>query len=394
MFHSSWTRYLAGVLTVVLATFVFQHSVATAQVSKKHLKELEANFLPAWRIGDNFSVLKSLSKVVQKMSDDEIVELDKLLASDEIPEAAQVLVESRLNLLQQGITKGLPRPKLRDLLMTLDCIDREVSDVLEEAATLEAELAKADKKESFDIYKEKFWDIHVLQQKLRASAKLTEYAAYVLKGKKRYLKKDLEPEQTERLNKDYVELGKQLSEAFELLGERETMVRIERLKFSNETLADSEILKDRYLATFALDMDGRLLTATLATEKVDFQIEELNDLELLPTIKEQVESGKELAGDELITKSGLLFTGLHWWKRGRYGMGTEGYGFLKSQAALTSNAAMFPLYMPEETPDPTSRYSERSVPEVDRRHNYIWNWEYRKLTYSSRKATTGKILAH
>ena len=145
-------------------------------------------------------------------------------------------------------------------------------------------------------------------------------------------------------------------------------------------MADSTSLKDRYLATWALETDGRLVHDALTAGQLDFMNPALNDPDLLTQITEQVKEGVELAGEKLIKKSGLLFTGLHWWMRGRYGMGTEAAGFLKSARAVTSDAALFPLYMPEETPVPTSRYSETgTIPEVDRRHNYIWEWEYRKV---------------
>ena len=42
---------------------------------------------------------------------------------------------------------------------------------------------------------------------------------------------------------------------------------------------------------------------------------------------------------DLLEKSRLLYTGLHWWLRGRYGKGTDGFGLLKSPAAMKSEQA-------------------------------------------------------
>ena len=58
-------------------------------------------------------------------------------------------------------------------------------------------------------------------------------------------------------------------------------------------------------------------------------------------------------------------------------------------SGATSPEARFALYMPKEMPQPTPaaatfRYADspsagtESVPEVDRRHLYIWAWEYRQ----------------
>ena len=99
MNNARWSTYLLAILSLVFVTIGVQHS--SAQVHKKHLRELESNFLPAWRQGDNLTVLTSLGKVVQRMTDDQVVELDKLLADDQMPKSAQILVEARMHLLQQ-----------------------------------------------------------------------------------------------------------------------------------------------------------------------------------------------------------------------------------------------------------------------------------------------------
>lgn len=386
MSNARWSTFLVPVLSVFFMTIAFQHG--TAQVHKKHLRELESNFLPAWRQGDNLTVLTSLGKVVQRMSDDQVVELDELLADDQMPKSAQILVEARLSLLRQGMEKQLPKPGVRELLLTLDNIDKEIQKILDEVKVHGDALEKTTENETFEKYESMIWDSHVLEQKLEASITLTEYAVFVLKAKERMLRKKLEPQQRDLIDKDFAGLKDELSQTLKEVNERETLVRMKRLKFANNTLTDSKKLKDRYLATWALETDGRLVREALTAGQPNFKSTMLNDSELLTDISQQVEEGVELAGEKLIEKSGLLFTGLHWWMRGRYGMGSEASGFLKSQQAVTSDAALFPLYMPEKTPVPTSRYSDSEpIPEIDRRHNYIWEWEYRKVVASNSEAS-------
>ena len=92
-----------------------------------------------------------------------------------------------------------------------------------------------------------------------------------------------------------------------------------------------------------------------------------------------VQLARESAGD-LVTKSRLLYRGLHWWLRGRYGLGPDGFGLLKSVEALSSPLAQFPLYMPAGMPTPSDpTETGYSVPRFDRRHHYIWMYEYRVL---------------
>ena len=100
---------------------------------------------------------------------------------------------------------------------------------------------------------------------------------------------------------------------------------------------------------------------------------------MLTSVAALVRLQRESAGD-LVTKSRLLYHGMHWWMRGRYGLGPDGFGLLKSVAALNSPLAQFPLYMPAKTPTPTDpTISGYSVPKFDRRHHYIWMYEYRVL---------------
>jgi hypothetical protein len=190
-------------------------------------------------------------------------------------------------------------------------------------------------------------------------------------------------------------------------------------------------LKERFQAAFVLDLDGEELagffarlrpaSASIASKDepskktadakdrakrtddpaadlaaatgsvVRFR-QSLNDPQLAETIREQVKRGQQLAGKDFLEKSRLLFTGLHWWFRGRYGMGTDGNGLLKSKLALTSPDAQFGLYMPKEVPKPTDpRQGGKQVPSVDRRHHYIWQFETRTIQTSFNSSTTNKL---
>jgi hypothetical protein len=88
-----------------------------------------------------------------------------------------------------------------------------------------------------------------------------------------------------------------------------------------------------------------------------------------------------LAGD-LAPKARLLFEGIYWWSRGRYGLGSDVEGLAKSPAAMRSPEAQFTLQMPAATPkptDPAGRISAEPVPRFERRHHYLWAWEDRRL---------------
>lgn len=382
------------VLPVAVAMFMLTSDISPrsfADIAKNHLKSLETVFLPAWNQGDNLLILKSLSKVVSKMSPEEIAEVDELLAQQQIPNSAQVLVEARLHLLRQGRKKDLPRPGVGELVLTLENLDKEFENVIAEADKLSKRLKNEVDDASFNEFEALVWDNHVLEQKLMASITLAQYAAYIAKRNQKRLKNKLDEDQTALLHQDYAKVEAELSDTLKDIKEHELLVRMKRIEFATHLLGtDSPPLKDRYLATWSLQTDGRIVVETLAKEELEFNNPVLNDPETTELVQTQIKSGVELAGEKLIKKSGLLFTGLHWWMRGRYGMGSEAFGFMKSEWAVTSDAALFPLYMPEETPVPTSLSDDEVIPEIDRRHKYIWEWEYRRLTSSKNTTTNTK----
>ena len=380
---------LAVSAAILLASNISQHSCA--DVPKKHLKQLETVFLPAWNQGNNYLILKSLGRVVGNMSDEEIAEVDELLAQQQIPKSAQVLVQARLHLLRQGRERDLPRPGVGELVMTLENLGKEFENVIAEADALRKRVAKEGNEASFKEFEGHLWDNHVLQQKLQASITLAQYAAHMSKRNLKRLDRKLNEEQKELLKTDYAKVEKELSDTLKDVNEHEILVRMNRMKFANHLLGTESPLKDRYLATWSLQSDGRIVLETLSQEEFEFNSEVLSDPEVTEQIQEQIKTGADLAGEKLIKKSGLLFTGLHWWMRGRYGMGSEAFGFMKSEQAITSDAALFPLYMPEETPTPTSLSDDEVIPEIDRRHKYIWEWEYRRVSSSRNKSTSESV---
>ena len=195
------------------------------------------------------------------------------------------------------------------------------------------------------------------------------------------------------LNRDFSDLKNRLTDTLAGVRERDLIARIKRLTHARKVLDTSSELKDRYLAAWSVDFDGPLVLEELQrpSEEIDFHSDMLNDEGLLAQVEETIEAGVASSGESLLTKSRHLFTGLHWWTRGRYGMGPDGIGLLKNVHAMTSDAALFPLLMPEKMPDAQPPQEEwfGGTPEYDRRHQFIWAWEYREThtTISSQSRT-------
>jgi hypothetical protein len=353
---------------------------AEAALGKRQIKAVESKFLPAYYRGDTLNVLKSLSDLMRRMTDEKVDDLDEHLAKHKVPPSGEVLVRARLALLRQNAPGRLPKTTLRELLVTIAHIKNELEGLLVEAADHPILGDKLPSAKSLGDYEQLLWNAHVMEQRLITAQGLAKYGVEQLKTKRRHHPRSLSDEKAALLETDFAALGTQIEEAARRLNEREIEVRIERLRQANDVLSDSLDVKNRFIAAWAVDLDGDLVRTALV--EGPFRAEALNDEALAGEVADLVIEGRELAGD-LLVKSRLLHEGLHWWLRGRYGKGTDGFGLLKSQMALHSEEAQFALYMPTETPKPTDpSYSSRyQVPQVDRRHNYVWAWEYRQVSY-------------
>ena len=236
-------------------------------------------------------------------------------------------------------------------------------------------------------FRDLFWSIHVYENRLLAGGHLTQHAASLVKAGSRTNQKSLTDDQRRLLATDYNVVYEELAATRRELHEREAELRIARLDMAVDVLRDSGDLKEKFLAAFAVDFDGQVLAELFAAGK--FERESLNNEQLPGHIREKSAKGRELAGD-LLTKSRLLFNGLRWWSRGRYGRGSEANGLLKSPLAVRSLQAQAALFMPRSAPKPVDPFqSSARVPDYDRRHHYLWAWEDRQLQVSQvGKSTT------
>ena len=181
------------------------------------------------------------------------------------------------------------------------------------------------------------------------------------------------------LEADYDKLVSDLETLEQKTKEREIELRLQRLAQAIAILDISRNAKDRLRAAHSIDLDGSQLTEFFKqrakSTKGESTSSRLNDPNLAEATREDIEYGRELAGD-LIDKSRMLYGGMYWWLRGRYGRGPLFYGLVKSHEASRSEAARIPLYMPDEFPknDTVSQYEY-----PDRRHYYTWFWEERTL---------------
>lgn len=385
-------RTFVGIVTVAVAGTVL---AGPESLSKKQRDTLAEYVVPAFRAGDPRDLLESLSPLVSRANGATVDALDGELAEHGVPAVRQLLAEARFALMRQGV-RDHSDLKGRELVLTLAGQDERLESILQWAQRQPLMQDPLPLGDDFFRYERIFWNGHVLDNQFEFTQQLAAHCRQLTQLKDRLTRVDVTAEEEELFGKDFEQLGQRIAGLRRDLAERLIELRVFRLADAEAVLRDSQDAERRLLAAFVIDMDGDRLREFLEQKKGEnrrFGRELLNDPGLADTILEVVESGRENAADAL-EKSRLLFTGLHWWLRGRYGLGPEGGGLLKSRFVLTNPQAQLFLLMPKVPPQPTdpAQSSSPRVPTFDRRHHYTWAWQDRQLsTHQTSQSTTSKI---
>ena len=225
-------------------------------------------------------------------------------------------------------------------------------------------------------------DVEVLDSMLESAEDVALYAARMGKVVSRLRIDNLPKSQQEAIAFDFSAAKKKLEGLRDQIRERNIELRITRLARAADILETSDDGPARWEAAYAVSVDHEFLEAFFKdfgrNRRGKFTRPRLNDPDLKDAVEANYKRAKQSAGD-LPQKSRLLFDGLAWWLRGRYGRGTHGGGLLKDAAVLSNPLAQLTLLMPHKPPRPTppADRNGRSTPDCDRRHHYTWAWENR-----------------
>jgi hypothetical protein len=389
-------------LMVILLGFVLAPNPAPARAEdeaapglhKNVMAYLQQNVAPYVQRGDSFAIVTQLAPLVARLTPSEFKEVDEQFREWNLPSADAVLLDARLDLLQQGFGDQLPKVGKREAALTAAEITRRIQEVLDTIQKHTLFQEKTTQFYSFAAYERGFWDLHVFDNQLQGVAMLAKYGEQISKRLPRPKSDAAQPagsrNRTDAASKppleEFPEFGRRINVLYEDLQERKIELRIQRCDFAYQLLTSGGSFIDRLQAAFFMDLDGELIATFFAKhpQPVTFRRAKLRDPELAANYRNKVEHIRRDYADT-ITRGQLLFEGLHFWMRGRYGTGTDGYGLLKPVLATVSDEAAFGLYMPVEPPLPTDPMvaqptgTNSYIPQVDRRHHYIWMYEYRQF---------------
>lgn len=364
------------VLFFLLTALALPHSAAPAALNGKLKLTIQQQVIPAYQQGDSITMVRTLAPLLSRLPDDVLVEVDEFLQQQQVPSLGELLATARTNLIRQQVG-GVPRPSQRELLIVLPVWHAELAAVLDPANQPRAITNPPPRGTSMEDYEKLLWELHVAENQLWNGRHLAgQITSWTQRGLNR---SNLTDEQRKLLDFDYKAGEARIREMAQQQRDRELLLRAQRLGDAVTDLLNKTDYRSRLLAAFAMATDSRLLAEYLQQHP---QLPDDGDPLTKPfttlELTQLTQRGRQASGEQLLVKSQLLFEGLHWWIRGRYGRGSEGGGLFKNKQVIRKPQLRFGLYMPTDPPRPTVpgvASIDTPVPFADRRHHYVWAWE-------------------
>lgn len=384
-------RRLQIALAMIVAITLLIGSNVNAAINNRTKTLIRQKIAPAYIGEDTETSTRLLENLLQRLDADEVLEVDEILAEEGVPGMGEMMLDARF---QQVVARGLNPQKIkpREVALSMPVLKSRFEELMAEVQELDCFAEELPQYATIREYEDAFWEIHVASNKLQNAVRMTKYGDKLVNTALDKNLKDLSDDEIEQLEIDFGSLRQQLEDLNWELAEIKAELRINAVTLATEIVRESADFKERLRAAYVINFDGQQAVDFLReTEKEKLSRPLLKDPNILDSVMVSVNHARESAGD-VATKSRLLYLGMHWWLRGRYGEGPEGFGLLKSAAALNSPMARFPLYMPAKPPKPTAPGSgSQATPRFDRRHHYIWMYEYRQFNEQQRTNSTTTI---
>lgn len=373
---------------VLLALLVDATTVRQVQAAiPRNVKiELDQRLIPAYRTGHLGIVVYSGAMIVNQVGGTVNAEIDEYLAGEGIETLGVVLARSRFSLMAQNQSVK-PAVTKKELLITSPHFQTEVEKLISgELRPMIMEMAAdaADHPKQLVEFERALWDLHVYKNDLVNLGRTAQVAArtvlLVLQNTR------LSATERKALSFDFQLVQQTIEAEAQKRLTREMSLRGQRIELALSTLGDSPSLKVRLQAAFAVDQDIKIMRAFVEQQRkgnfAGVPVPKLGELAGAMAIARDTHQ-------ELFRSAEQLYTGLHWWLRGRYGKGIAANGLLKGEHVKKVPASGFALRMPRdraEASDPFVVKNELASPYVGRRHEYIWSWENGgvKMEYATR----------
>lgn len=358
--------------------------VKAAKLTPKQVAFVKNELIPAHQSGEPLWILNLVSGQLARWTDPQVAGINQLLGELKAPTLDKMITDARVNLARVGMADKGPEPSTREAAIVLREIKRQIEEMLKVAQGIELMKDPLPKPKNLMEFRDLLWAAHVQNNQLINAETLASQGNLITQSKIIAKAKNATAADKAIFATNFADISAKIRAVNRDLNERGVELRVERIKFANKVLAESKDIKERFFAAYAVGIDGELLKQGFKEFAGQLTRPSLNTPGYAEAVTSDVERGQKAAGD-LVKKSQLLFAGMHWWRRGRYGRGPELNGLLKSKAAQTDLAAQIPLIMPKESPVPIdpAKNPQNQIPDFDRRHHYTWAWQTRQFSISN-----------
>ena len=402
---------IARFFVVACAAWLVSRHGAAAELTRPQARTLDADLIPAFRASQPVKLLESVGRLLVGASPEQIAAADQILTQTRIPSIANLIAEARLALIARPAERNAPRPKPLEVSLSLPVIKRRIERLTASMADDRLMGPILPRPVSLDEYPAIFRQIYLLDDRLITAQRFADFAAGYGQLAAAMPRDRLTPEQAAALDTDFVRVATDIAWQRRELYEREIELRVQRTADAIAVLDRRGAIKEKLFAVHSFDVDGILIEQFYERDEWartgQLLRPRLRDDGLPKTIKRQVRQARKDAGD-LVKKSRMLYGGLSWWLRGRYGQTHPTGGWLKSTdlpwddeivpplcapIEFLSRVSIDPrpmgtpngwLYMPSGSIKPTAPtdFSTASVPMYDRRHHFTWIWESGRFFWS------------
>lgn len=348
--------------------------------------------------GDQAGILQLLAPFANKLNPARTLVVEAALKDRGLPTLGRLLGDARLTMIEQGWVGRMPKITPREAVLLLPAFDAYVEESIAPPKNIDGPEPDLTALKNVEEYEALLWKLHVRRNRAESANRVVAYANQVRGGfNEKQLARLTEPERA-LFRHDPKEAQDKVDRAIVDLAEHEIDARVQRLARALDVLAGDKLTAERYLAAYTWRLDsGRIREYFQALAQAQPPRQPSRPALAVADLPQQVEklaTECETKAGDLTQRAEWLFEGLHWWLRGRYGAGTEVFGLAKSQQALASPMALFPLMMPAVTPKPTAPGTTYSISEArpfyDRRHLYWWAWEDRGVVSNTQNVETSR----
>ncbi|MEE2640736.1 MAG: hypothetical protein VX768_08930 [Planctomycetota bacterium] len=331
-------------------------------------------------------------KLLQQLDENSLKNANDFLRKQNRETLQSMLMEARMDLDRPGVTARIPAPTNKEAIyLALEIRDR-VDEIEKEYQAHPVASGEVSAPEKYTDYEKKFWDLHVFRNQLTNALRWIRETETLLSARARRLASlEIGPDKSEILGYNFGQRATELQSLLTDLEEREAFLRIFRIHDTIGLDLPGAAEKDKFTFAYFLETDILFLKSFFKRfEGVEFQREDLNDQSILSEVSSDALAIREKYSDK-IEKGQLLFLGMHWWFRGRYGSGPIARGLLKAPGAHLDEKALFPLAMPRVPPRPLDPYKgDYRIPHYERRHHYTWQVQQEQV-YDYQKAPLTRL---